>query len=164
MSSDPRERFDTSQRPPAPTPLNIHYHSDKRMLELSYAKEDINAQEGITADEEWLADQPAGERYHFLLAVELLRVFSPSAEVRGHSPDQAVLQIGKRDVGLLNIEAVGNYAIKLFFDDGHDSGIYSWAFLFELCQHQQAWWQHYLNELEAAGASRAPLGIQIKQL
>ncbi|MGJ8521406.1 hypothetical protein R84981_000067 [Carnimonas sp. R-84981] len=162
MSSDPRERFDSAAEQPAPVPQHVHYHRDQRVLELIYHADAITPPyagdqlSNALTDDQGLA--------HFTLPVELLRVFSPSAEVRGHSPDQAVLQTGKRDVTLLNIEPVGNYALKLFFDDGHNSGIYSWAFLFELAIHRNEWWQHYLKELEAAGASRAPQGIQIKQL
>ncbi|OHV10499.1 gamma-butyrobetaine hydroxylase-like domain-containing protein [Kushneria phosphatilytica] len=127
-----------------PIPVNVHYHKHDRDLELSY---DV-----------------AGERLHFRLSAELLRVFSPSAEVRGHSPEQAVLQTGKKDVGLMNIEPVGNYALKLYFDDGHNSGLYSWAYLWEMCQHREQWWQDYLRRLEEAGASRESLGIAVRQL
>ena len=91
----------------APTPSKIHYHKKARELELTYA--DGNSHR---------------------LTVEYLRVFSPSAEVRGHHPSQAVLQVGKKDVGLKNIEPVGRYAVKLAFDDGHDSGLYSWEYLY----------------------------------
>lgn len=125
----------------APIPSKIHYHKKARELELTYA--DGNSHR---------------------LAVEYLRVFSPSAEVRGHHPSQAVLQVGKKDVGLKNIEPVGRYAIKLAFDDGHDSGLYSWEYLYELIQDHDANWADYLARLEQAGASRESLGIEIKQL
>ena len=125
----------------APIPSKIHYHKKARELELTYA--DGNSHR---------------------LAVEYLRVFSPSAEVRGHHPSQAVLQVGKKDVGLKNIEPVGRYAIKLAFDDGHDSGLYSWEYLSELIQNHDANWADYLARLEQAGASRESLGIEIKQL
>ena len=125
----------------APTPSKIHYHKKAREIELTYA--DGNSHR---------------------LAVEYLRVFSPSAEVRGHHPSQAVLQVGKKDVGLKNIEPVGRYAIKLAFDDGHDSGLYSWEYLYELIQDHDANWADYLARLEQAGASRESLGIEIKQL
>lgn len=92
------------------------------------------------------------QRYQ--LSYEFLRVHSPSAEVRGHG--KAVLQTGKKQIKVRQIEPVGNYAIKLVFDDGHDSGLYSWAYLAHLCQHQDQLWQQYLQQLEAAGASRAP--------
>ncbi len=92
----------------------------------------------------------------FELSCEYLRVHSPSAEVKGHSPDQAVLQTGKRDVAINTIEAVGNYAVKFHFSDGHDSGIYSWDYLKELCVNQEQYWQDYLRRLHAAGKSRDP--------
>ncbi len=95
-----------------------------------------------------------GESYS--LPAELLRVYSPSAEVRGHSAEERKLQIGKKHVGIRQIEAIGNYAIRLTFDDGHDSGIYSWAFLKDLGQHQDRYWQEYLTELKIANASRLP--------
>ncbi|AIA73751.1 DUF971 domain-containing protein [Halomonas sp. XH26] len=125
----------------APTPTRVHYHKQARELELSYA---------------------TGES--FRLPVEFLRVYSPSAEVRGHGGDTAVLQVGKKDVGLQNITQAGNYALKLHFDDGHDSGLYSWNYLYDLAQHQTDYWQNYLQRLEAAGASREPASIQFKQL
>lgn len=93
-----------------------------------------------------------GARYH--LPFEFLRVYSPSAEVRGHGAGDEVLQVGKKDVILTEIEPVGSYAVKLVFDDGHDSGLYTWAYLNELGQHQDAMWHDYLHRLEAAGASR----------
>ncbi|EWH01443.1 1-(5-phosphoribosyl)-5-[(5-phosphoribosylamino)methylideneamino] imidazole-4-carboxamide isomerase [Halomonas sp. BC04] len=84
--------------------------------------------------------------------------------MRGHTPSQAVLQVGKKDVGLQNIEPVGRYAVKLHFDDGHDSGLFSWAYLHDLIENREAYWADYLKRLEKAGASREPLGIEIKQL
>lgn len=92
-----------------------------------------------------------------LLSAEFLRVYSPSAEVRGHGPGQEVLQTGKRDVQIDEIEAIGNYAIRLHFDDGHNTGIYSWDYLQELCHRQAPLWQEYLDKLQAAGESRVPL-------
>ena len=92
-----------------------------------------------------------------ILSAEFLRVQSPSAEVRGYGKGQEVLQSGKRQVKLLNLEAVGNYAIKLTFDDGHDSGIYSWLYLLELCTEQHSLWDNYLMKLNAMKASRDPL-------
>jgi len=85
-----------------------------------------------------------------------LRVFSPSAEVRGHGRGQEVLQTGKLNVEIRDIIAVGNYAIQLVFDDGHDSGIYSWRYLRELGENHQTLWEGYLAELRAANASRDP--------
>lgn len=90
----------------------------------------------------------------FTLPFELLRVYSPSAEVRGHGPGQAVLQTGKENVRVLAVEPVGNYAVKLVFDDGHDSGLYSWGLLYELGQHKDRYWQDYLDALKAAGYER----------
>ena len=94
------------------------------------------------------------ERYE--LPAELLRVYSPSAEVRGHSSDQRTLQTGKKNVGIRLIEPVGNYAIRIGFDDGHDSGIYAWTYLRELGTEQTRFWQEYLQELKQANASRLP--------
>ena len=91
------------------------------------------------------------------LSAEFLRVHSPSAEVRGHGRGQEVLQIGKRRVKILSLETVGNYAIKLAFDDGHDTGIYSWTYLKELCRGKEDLWQRYLNRLTEAGANRDAL-------
>ena len=93
---------------------------------------------------------------HYELPAEFLRVFSPSAEVRGHGRGQAVLQSGKRQVRLLSAEGVGHYAIRLHFDDGHDSGLYSWEYLYDLCLRQTSLWAQYLQDLEQAGASRDP--------
>ncbi|MFL2561998.1 MAG: gamma-butyrobetaine hydroxylase-like domain-containing protein [Arenicellales bacterium] len=92
----------------------------------------------------------------FNLSCEYLRVFSPSAEVRGHGPGQEVLQIGKENVNISAVESVGAYAVKLIFDDGHDSGIYSWETLYELGSQQEAYWQAYLEELGKAGYERQP--------
>ena len=90
----------------------------------------------------------------FSLPYEFLRVFSPSAEVRGHGPGQETLQTGKRDVEITGVEAVGNYAIKPIFSDGHESGIYSWDLLYQLGLEQDALWQDYLQRLAAGGGSR----------
>lgn len=94
----------------------------------------------------------------FRLPCEFLRVFSPSAEVRGHGPGQETLQIGKRDVNIQAIEPVGAYAVKLVFTDGHDTGLYSWDYLAELGRSQDRLWRDYLKRLEAAGCSRDPAG------
>lgn len=114
-----------------PTPTEIKLHKKSRQLEISFAN---------------------GKS--FTISHELLRVASPSAEVRGHGPGQEVLQTGKRNVDILNIEPVGNYAVKLSFSDGHDTGLYSWDMLHSLGEHQDEVWQGYLARLEAAGASR----------
>lgn len=90
------------------------------------------------------------------LPFEYLRVFSRSAEVRGHGPGQAVLQTGKRDVGITDVETVGQYGIRLIFDDGHDSGIYAWDYLRELADHQERNWRDYLSRLDSVSASRDP--------
>lgn len=125
----------------APIPTQVHYHKKARELELGYAD---------------------GESYR--LSIEYLRVCSPSAEVRGHGAGQGVLQVGKKDVGLANITQTGNYALKLHFDDGHDSGLYSWAYLYDLIQHRETYWADYLKRLEDAGGQRGALGIELKQL
>jgi len=91
----------------------------------------------------------------FDLPFEYLRVFSPSAEVRGHGPGQAILQTGKENVQVTAIEPIGQYAVQLVFDDGHDSGLYSWKHLYDLGTNQAAYWQDYLDRLKAAGYSRS---------
>ena len=107
------------------------------------------------------------EREPITLRAEFLRVFSPSAEVRGHGKGQEVLQTGKLNVAIKHVEPVGNYAIKLSFDDGHNSGIYSWDYLLDLGKNEGSLWQGYLAKLQAAGATRESLPpdtqvIQIK--
>jgi len=116
-----------------PRPTKIVLHQQSRMLEVAFNDDRI-----------------------FNLSCEYLRVFSPSAEVRGHGPGQEVLQIGKENVNISAVESVGAYAVKLIFDDGHDSGIYSWETLYELGSQQEAYWQAYLEELEKAGYERQP--------
>jgi len=90
------------------------------------------------------------------LPAELLRVYSPSAEVRGHSDADRVLQTGKKHVSITAVEAVGNYAVRISFDDGHDSGIYAWDYLADLDRNQQQYWEAYVTELKTANASRLP--------
>src|SRR6187401_511381 len=92
-----------------------------------------------------------GQRYE--LPYELLRVYSPSAEVRGHGPGQEVLQTGKQNVEISSVEPVGNYAIQPHFSDGHSTGIYSWEYLYDLGHRREQLWQQYLDRLKAAGAS-----------
>ena len=92
----------------------------------------------------------------FLLSAEYLRVHSPSAEVKGHGPGQAVLQYSKKHVAITGIEAQGNYAIKLIFDDGHDTGLYTWSYLFELGSQEESKWAEYCDKLDKAGLSRDP--------
>ncbi|WFF41933.1 DUF971 domain-containing protein [Salinicola endophyticus] len=125
----------------APVPTRVHYHKRDRELELGYA-----------------------DGTHYRLAIELLRVYSPSAEVQGHHPSEAVLQTGKRHVGLLDVTQAGRYALKLHFDDGHDSGLYTWDYLHALATEQEARWADYLARLARAGASREPSTIQIHQV
>lgn len=100
----------------------------------------------------------------FELPFELLRVLSPSAEVRGHAGHGGVLPYGKKDVGLLRIEPAGNYALKLVFDDGHDSGLYDWDYLRHLCTHQEEVWVDYLQRLAVEGKTRESPVIHFKAL
>jgi DUF971 family protein len=95
-----------------------------------------------------------GQRFE--LPCEYLRVYSPSAEVRGHGPGQEVLQVGKREVGISGVEPVGVYAVKLVFTDGHDTGIYSWDYLYELGTKRESNWKTYLSRLAQAGKGREP--------
>ena len=118
---------------PTPTPTEIRLHQQSKVLEIAYA-------DGRT----------------FRLPYELLRVYSPSAEVRGHGPGQEVLQTGKRDVAIKEVEAVGHYAIRPTFSDGHDTGIYSWDYLYALGVNQDEMWRRYLQRIAEAGASREP--------
>ena len=117
--------------PDTPTPTALTVHGASHVLEVQYA-------DGAT----------------FRLPFELMRVYSPSAEVQGHGPGQEVLQTGKRDVGIVAVEPVGNYAIKPIFSDGHESGLFSWQYLYELGSRQTELWQDYLNRLQAAGVDR----------
>ena len=114
-------------------PVEIKLRTRSRVLEVAY--ED-------------------GARYE--LPFEYLRVHSPSAEVKGHGPGQEVLVLGKQNVGIRAVEPVGQYAVKLVFDDGHDSGLYSWTYLHELGREQEQRWAAYLAELESRGLSRNP--------
>ncbi len=91
----------------------------------------------------------------YQLSFEFLRVHSPSAEVRGHGGSNAVLQVGKENVTITRIEPVGNYAIKLIFDDGHDSGLYTWSLLREYCQNQDSLWRDYLEKLKQSGQTHS---------
>ena len=92
----------------------------------------------------------------YKMPYEFLRVHSPSAEVMGHSPGQETLQTGKKNVGVVEVLPVGSYALKIVFDDGHDSGLYTWEYLYDLGKHQAGLWQGYLERLSAAGKSREP--------
>lgn len=114
-----------------PKPTDIKLHKQSRVLSIQF--EDGKA---------------------FDLPCEYLRVYSPSAEVRGHGPGQEVLQLGKENVNIENIEPVGNYAVVLHFDDGHNTGIYSWETLYDLGLHQDTYWTRYLERLKQAGHTR----------
>ena len=117
----------------APIPARVVVHQDSRALELVY-------EDGRS----------------FRLSFEFLRVNSPSAEVRGHGKGQETLQVGKREVRIESIEPVGHYAIRPRFDDGHDSGIYSWEHLYSIATDHDRLWSDYLDRLERAGKSRDP--------
>lgn len=112
----------------SPRPIDIRLHQASRLLEIKF---DNNTE--------------------CQLSCEFLRVYSPSAEVRGHGHGQEVLQLGKEDVNIVAIAPVGNYAVKLSFSDGHDTGLYSWDYLYELGQNYEGLWLEYLGKLSAAG-------------
>ncbi|MCK5893585.1 MAG: DUF971 domain-containing protein [Endozoicomonadaceae bacterium] len=114
-------------------PVDIKLHRKSGLLELFY-----------------------GDGNHLALNAEFLRVYSPSAEVRGHGVGQEVLQTGKKNVKFTGAEVVGNYAIKLIFDDGHDSGLYTWEYLYDLGVNHVDYWQNYLDRLSQVGALRDP--------
>jgi len=114
-----------------PLPTEIDLHQKSRFLEVAF-------------------DDGA----RFRLPCEYLRVYSPSAEVRGHSPDEAILQVGKEHVNITDLRQVGNYALKIFFDDGHNSGLYDWQYLYKLGRAWQPLWFDYLERLKAAGKAR----------
>lgn len=118
-----------------PTPRDITVHSASRVLEVAFS-------DGRT----------------FRIPFELMRVYSPSAEVQGHGPGQETLQTGKREVGIVSLEAVGHYAVQPTFTDGHDSGLYAWDYLYFLGSQQEQLWNDYLQRLQAAGVDRdAPM-------
>jgi DUF971 family protein len=96
----------------------------------------------------------------FELPFEYLRVYSPSAEVRGHGPGQETLQLGKHDVAITAVEPVGNYAVRLVFDDGHDTGLYTWPYLHELGRERAAKWQRYLGRLQELGIAYPTAGVK----
>ncbi|MDE3020351.1 MAG: DUF971 domain-containing protein [Pseudomonadota bacterium] len=114
-----------------PRPIEIRLHKKSKLLELEFDN---------------------GKKFNF--SCEYLRVFSPSAEVRGHGSGQEILQVGKKNINIERIEPVGQYAVRLVFTDGHDSGLYSWDYLYEIGIRQEELWQTYLHRLEEAGASR----------
>lgn len=115
----------------APTPTEILLHQKSRVLEIAFSD---------------------GKR--FRLPCEFLRVYSPSAEVRGHGPGQEVLQVGKKDVSIAELDPVGAYAVRPVFSDGHDTGIYSWDYFYTLGTNQDEMWRRYLTRIAEAGASR----------
>ena len=118
-----------------PTPQDITVHSASKVLEIAFS-----------------------DGQSFRIPFELMRVYSPSAEVQGHGPGQETLQTGKRDVGIVALESVGNYAVQPTFSDGHDSGIYAWDYLYFLGSQQAELWNDYLQRLQAAGVDRdAPM-------
>lgn len=117
-----------------PTPTLIELHQKSRVLEIAFS-----------------------DGKHFSLPYEFLRVYSPSAEVRGHGPGQETLQVGKKNVEITAAEPVGTYAMQLVFSDGHDSGLYSWEYLHSMGIKQDAMWQEYLQRMEQAGAKREPV-------
>ena len=121
-----------------PQPISLTLHQKSRVLEVGY-------------------DNGIAHKIPF----ELMRVYSPSAEVQGHSPEQAVLQTGKRDVGIQALEPVGNYAVKPIFTDGHQSGLFSWDYLYHLGSNEAALWADYFSRLEAAQMDRdSPMGSE----
>ncbi len=113
-------------------PDKIVYHSRSKTLELTFDSQSLN------------------------IPAELLRVYSPSAEVRGHAESERKLQTGKKHVAITAIEPVGNYAIRIVYDDGHDTGLYAWDYLCDLAENQERYWRDYLTDLKAANASRLP--------
>ncbi len=115
----------------SPQPESINLHQKSRILEITFS-----------------------DGQNFELSCELLRVYSPSAEVKGHGPGQSVLQTGKENVSITRIEPVGHYAVKLIFDDGHETGLYSWAYLYELGENKDELWKDYLQGLSDAGHQR----------
>ncbi len=124
----------------APTPTAITLHSQSRILEISFS-----------------------DGAEFKIPFELMRVYSPSAEVMGHGAGQEVLQIGKREVNVVELESVGNYAVQPLFSDGHNTGIFSWETLYGMGQNQDMLWARYLKNMADAGASRDPIpGFQNK--
>ena len=112
-------------------PTDIKLHQVSRLLEISF-----------------------DDNTTCMLSCEFLRVYSPSAEVRGHGAGQEVLQLGKEAVNILNIQQIGHYAIKLTFSDGHDTGLYSWDYLYELARNYEALWLEYIGKLDMAGYKR----------
>ena len=120
----------------SPTPTAMTVHSKSRLLEVAFS-----------------------DGAEFKIPFELMRVYSPSADVQGHGPGQEVLQTGKREVGVIELESIGNYAVKPVFTDGHESGIFSWDYIYHLGANQDQLWGDYNRRLEAAGMSRDALMV-----
>jgi len=122
-------------KPTSPLPTSLTVHQASRVLEVSF-----------------------NDGAHFRIPFELMRIYSPSAEVQGHGPGQETLQTGKRDVVITDIASVGHYAVQPRFSDGHETGIFSWDYLYELGADESQLWQRYEQRLAAAGAERdAPM-------
>lgn len=117
--------------PSSPRPIDIRLHQNSKLLEIKFDND-----------------------MECMLSCEFLRVYSPSAEVRGHGAGQEVLQVGKEEVNIAGIEPVGNYAVKLTFTDGHNTGLYSWDYLYDLGKNYEAMWLEYLGRLSVAGYKR----------
>jgi DUF971 family protein len=125
-------------RTETPAPVSITLHGQSHVLEIGFADGQV-----------------------FRLPFELMRIYSPSAEVQGHGPGQEVLQTGKRNVDIVDLEPIGNYAVKPVFSDGHDSGIFSWDYLHFLGSQQDELWRNYEQRLRDAGVDRdAPMGVR----
>ena len=121
----------------SPTPTSLTVHSQSRVLEIAFS------------------DGAA-----FRIPFELMRIYSPSAEVQGHGPGQEILQTGKRDVGIVALEPIGNYAVKPVFSDGHESGLFTWDYLYHLGADESRLWEDYQRRLQAAGVDRdAPMVV-----
>ncbi|MDB5845210.1 MAG: hypothetical protein JWP79_2520 [Polaromonas sp.] len=121
----------------SPTPVALTVHSQSRLLEIAFS-----------------------DGAQFRIPFELMRIYSPSAEVQGHGPGQEVLQTGKREVNVVELEPIGNYAVKPVFSDGHESGLFTWDYLYHLGADQRQLWDDYERRLKAAGALRdAPMAV-----
>ncbi len=120
----------------SPTPTALTIHSQSRLLEIGFS-----------------------DGANFKIPFELMRIYSPSAEVQGHGPGQEVLQTGKRDVNVVELEPVGNYAVKPVFSDGHESGLFTWDYLYHLGADQTQLWADYERRLQAAGLARDALMV-----
>ena len=119
----------------SPTPTALTVHNQSRMLEIAFSDGAV-----------------------FKIPFELMRIYSPSAEVQGHGPGQEILQTGKREVGIVALEPIGNYAVKPVFSDGHESGLFTWDYLYHLGADQDSLWEDYQRRLQAAGVERdAPM-------